>query len=109
MKQYIESLEKLKNYDIEKIAPGHGEVLDNPYEVVDWIINHRLEREKKVFSALKDVSRGTPDSLVEKVYNDVDSSLFPIAKASLLAHLIKLEEDQVITKEGEEYIWEGAN
>jgi glyoxylase-like metal-dependent hydrolase (beta-lactamase superfamily II) len=109
MKQYIESLEKLKNYDIEKIAPGHGEVLDNPYEVADWIINHRLEREKKVFSALKDVSRGTPDSLVEKVYNDVDSSLFPIAKASLLAHLIKLEEDQVITKEGEEYIWEGAN
>lgn len=109
MKQYIESLEKLKNYDIEKIAPGHGEVLDNPYEVADWIINHRLEREKKVFSALKDVSRGTPDSLVEKVYNDVDSSLFPIAKASLLAHLIKLEEDQVITKEGEEYIWESAN
>lgn len=109
MKQYIESLEKLKNYDIEKIAPGHGEVLDNPYDVADWIISHRLEREKKVFSALKDASRGTPDSLVEKVYSDVDSSLFPIAKASLLAHLIKLEEDKVITKEGEEYIWEGTN
>ena len=87
----------------------HGEVLDNPYDVADWIISHRLEREKKVFSVLKDASRGTPDSLVEKVYSDVDSSLFPIAKASLLAHLIKLEEDKVITKEGEEYIWEGAN
>ena len=30
MKQYIESLEKLKNYEIEKIAPGHGEVLRKP-------------------------------------------------------------------------------
>ena len=109
MKQYIESLEKLKDYDIEKIAPGHGEVLENPYQVADWIINHRLEREKKVFEALKDASKGTPDSLVEKVYDDVDSSLFPIAKASLLAHLIKLEEDQVIKREGEEYIWEGSN
>ena len=109
MKQYIDSLNKLKNYDMEKMAPGHGDILESPYQVADWIINHRLKREEKVFSALKDAIRGTPESLVEKVYADVDSSLFPIAKASLLAHLIKLEEDQVISKEGEEYIWEGAS
>ena len=108
MKQYIESLEKLKNYEIEKIAPGHGEVLESPHQVADWIINHRLEREKKVFEALKKVTRGTPDTLVEKVYDDVDSSLFPIAKASLLAHLIKLEEDQVIVRSGDEYIYQGS-
>ena len=95
--------EKLKDYDIEKIAPGHGELLDNPHEVAEWIINHRLEREKKVFQALKEATRGTPDSLVERVYDDVDSSLFPIAKASLLAHLIKLEEDNLISRDGEEY------
>ena len=109
MKQYIDSLNKLKNYDMEKMAPGHGDILESPYQVADWIINHRLKREEKVFSALKDAIRGTPESLVEKVYADVDSSLFPIAKASLLAHLIKLEEDQVISKEGEEYMWEGAS
>ena len=103
MKQYIQSLEKLKDYDIEKIAPGHGELLDNPHEVAEWIINHRLEREKKVFQALKEATRGTPDSLVERVYDDVDSSLFPIAKASLLAHIIKLEEDNLISTDGEEY------
>ncbi len=109
MKQYIESLEKLKNYDAEKLAPGHGEVMEGLDQIADWIINHRLKREKKVFDALKVVSRGTPDSLVEKVYDDVDSSLFPIAKASLLAHLIKLEEDKLIVKEGEEYVWEGVS
>ena len=109
MKQYIQSLEKLKEYDIEKIAPGHGELLENPHEVADWIINHRLEREKKVFHALQEATKGTPDSLVEKVYDDVDSSLFPIAKASLLAHLIKLEEDQLIYSSGEEYFIENTN
>jgi|TARA_B100000035_G_scaffold94445_2_gene79987 glyoxylase-like metal-dependent hydrolase (beta-lactamase superfamily II) len=109
MKQYIQSLEKLKDYDIEKIAPGHGELLENPHEVADWIINHRLEREKKVFQALQEATKGTPDSLVEKVYDDVDSSLFPIAKASLLAHLIKLEEDQLIYSSGEEYFIENTN
>ena len=109
MKQYIQSLEKLKDYDIEKIAPGHGELLENPHEVADWIINHRLEREKKVFQALQEATKGTPDTLVEKVYDDVDSSLFPIAKASLLAHLIKLEEDQLIYSNGEEYFIENTN
>lgn len=109
MKQYIQSLEKLKDYDIEKIAPGHGELLENPHEVADWIINHRLEREKKVFQALQEETKGTPDTLVEKVYDDVDSSLFPIAKASLLAHLIKLEEDQLIYSSGEEYFIENTN
>lgn len=109
MKQYIQSLEKLKEYDIEKIAPGHGELLENPHEVADWIINHRLEREKKVFHALQEATKGTPDSLVEKVYDDVDSSLFPIAKASLLAHLIKLEEDQLIYSSGEEYFIGNTN
>ena len=109
MKQYIESLEKLKNYDAEKLAPGHGDVMEGLNQIADWIIDHRLKREKKVFDALKVVSRGTPDSLVEKVYDDVDSSLFPIAKASLLAHLIKLEEDKLIVKEGEEYVWEGVS
>ena len=109
MKQYIQSLEKLKDYDIEKIAPGHGELLENPHAVADWIINHRLEREKKVFQALQEATKGTPDTLVEKVYDDVDSSLFPIAKASLLAHLIKLEEDQLIYSSGEEYFIENTN
>ena len=109
MKQYIQSLEKLKDYDIEKIAPGHGELLENPHEVAYWIINHRLEREKKVFQALQEATKGTPDTLVEKVYDDVDSSLFPIAKASLLAHLIKLEEDQLIYSSGEEYFIENTN
>ena len=109
MKQYIESLEKLKNYDAKKLAPGHGDVMEGLNQIADWIIDHRLKREKKVFDALKVVSRGTPDSLVEKVYDDVDSSLFPIAKASLLAHLIKLEEDKLIIKEGEEYVWEGVS
>ena len=108
MKHYLDSLEKLKSFNLTKIAPGHGEVLENPHEVAEWIINHRLQREEKVASALKEVTKGNPESLVSKVYDDVDSSLFPIAKASLLAHLIKLEEDNLASKEGDVFIWKGT-
>ena len=106
MKHYIESLEKLKNYDLKSIAPGHGEVMKEPQLVAEWIIKHRLEREEKVADALRKAGKGSSDSLVEAVYNDVDPSLFPIAKWSLQAHLLKLADDGKAIQEGENFTWE---
>jgi glyoxylase-like metal-dependent hydrolase (beta-lactamase superfamily II) len=105
MKDYLESLKMLKDYDLENIAPGHGELMPNPHAVADWIVQHRLEREEKVIEAIKEAKTGNPDSLVEAVYDDVDVSLFPIAKWSLEAHLIKLLNDDRVTKEGNQFIW----
>ena len=107
MKQYIESLEKLKQFDISMIAPGHGSLMKNPKSVVDWIVSHRMFREKKVVDALTEFSKANLDQLVEKVYDDVDERLHGIARASLLAHLNKLiEEDKAVSK-GEEFHWKG--
>ena len=30
MRDYLESLELLKDYDVEYFAPGHGNFMDNP-------------------------------------------------------------------------------
>ena len=107
MKQYIESLEKLKQFDISLIAPGHGNLMKDPKSVVDWIVSHRMFREKKVVDALTEFSKANLDQLVEKVYDDVDERLHGIARASLLAHLNKLiEEDKAVSK-GEEFHWKG--
>ena len=107
MKQYIESLEKLKQFDISMIAPGHGNLMKDPKNVVDWIVSHRMFREKKVVDALTEFSKANLDQLVEKVYDDVDERLHGIARASLLAHLNKLiEEDKAVSK-GEEFHWKG--
>ena len=103
MKAYIDSLKRLKQYRMTTIAPGHGAVLEDPYSAVDWIIQHRLIREKKILESLRSIGQGTSDSLVEVVYDDVDSSLFPIAKWSLESHLIKLLEDGEISKTGNKY------
>jgi len=107
MKHYIESLEKLKQFDISLIAPGHGNLMKDPKSVVDWIVSHRMFREKKVVDALTEFSKANLDQLVEKVYDDVDERLHGIARASLLAHLNKLiEEDKAVSK-GEEFHWKG--
>jgi glyoxylase-like metal-dependent hydrolase (beta-lactamase superfamily II) len=105
MKDYLQSLELLRNYDFNKIGPGHGDFLEDPMTVVDWIIDHRLEREKKVISKLKISSATTSKDLVESVYDDVDPKLHPIAIWSLEAHLYKLLEEEIVEYESTEKIW----
>lgn len=93
MKQYIESLRRLRSMGCAALAPGHGEVIHDPERAIDWIIEHRLEREARVVAALKANPDITTRELVPHVYKDVDKKLYGLAERSLLAHLIKLEED----------------
>jgi glyoxylase-like metal-dependent hydrolase (beta-lactamase superfamily II) len=99
MSAYLGSLRALKKIDIAAIAPGHGEVFDNPADVIEWIIDHRLERQQKVLDVLS-ANRGlTSQELVPLVYTDVAEALHGWAERSLLAHLIKLEKDQLASVE----------
>lgn len=95
MKQYIESLRRVKRLECAALAPGHGELIRDPASVIDWIIDHRLEREEKVLTAIKANPGQTTRELVPQVYKDVDAKLYGLAERSLLAHLLKLEEDGV--------------
>ena len=96
MKAYIESLQLLLKYPLKLIAPGHGEVMEDSTAVVEWLVNHRLQREAKVLKCLKNLQSASMDELVAVVYDDVDVSLHSMAKLSLQAHLIKLDTEKVV-------------
>jgi glyoxylase-like metal-dependent hydrolase (beta-lactamase superfamily II) len=93
MAAYLRSLERLRKLRLRSIGPGHGHVIDKPAEVIDWYIAHRLEREAKVLAALRDAGTAKVDQLVPAVYADVSEELYPVARYSLWAHLLKLAED----------------
>jgi len=93
MSAYIESLRRVRSLRLRSIAPGHGRLIDNPTEVIDWYIDHRLERESKVLDALSEAGTATVDQLVPMVYADVHEALYPVARHSLHAHLLKLAAD----------------
>jgi len=107
MQDYIDSLAKLKEYDLNKIAPGHGELMDEPYAVVDWIIKHRFERESKVIDVLKQHNSGDLNTLVKDIYTDVDPVLHPVAKWSLESHLVKLIDEGVVTRKNDKFFYIG--
>jgi glyoxylase-like metal-dependent hydrolase (beta-lactamase superfamily II) len=95
MNSYLHSLQRLAQEPIERIAPGHGVVIDNAKAEIARIVAHRLQREAKVVQALETSPDSDLEILVRAVYSDVDPRVHPVAQASLLAHLIKLQEDGI--------------
>lgn len=89
---YLETLRRLRDLEPNLLLPGHGPVVEAPAEALDWLIEHRLERERALLEAL-DEEPQTIHELVAQVYTDVDESLWGLAERSLLAHLIKLEQE----------------
>ncbi|MFV0478785.1 MAG: MBL fold metallo-hydrolase [Parahaliea sp.] len=94
MKAYIESLQRLLDYPLQRVAPGHGEMMDNPVKEIARLIEHRLKREQKVLASLARLGRVDSNVLVKMVYDDVDPGLYEWAKLSMAAHLIKLVREQ---------------
>ena len=100
MADYIASLRRLLDYDVKVGAPGHGELIPDCRGEVEKLVRHRLMREAKVASAL-DSAPQSLDGLVVTVYDDVEPVMHEWAKLSLLAHLIKLEQEQRASSHGE--------
>ena len=103
MQHYIESLEKCKRLGCAALAPGHGELIDDPVRAIDWIIDHRLAREAKVLAAVRANPGLTTRELVPHVYQDVAPHLYRLAERSLLAHILKLEADGAAARSDERW------
>ncbi len=92
MVAYLASLRRLAAMSLQKLYPGHGEVMDDPAAIIDEYISHRLEREEQIIGAVRGGAR-TVGAVVEDVYADVDRALHPLAAHSVAAHLEKLVDD----------------
>jgi glyoxylase-like metal-dependent hydrolase (beta-lactamase superfamily II) len=99
MTEYLRSLERLRSMPVTRLAPGHGLTIEDAQAEIVRIIAHRLQREAKVVERLGRIGPADLDTLVVSVYDDVDSRLHPVAKGSLLAHLLKLEEDGRVVRD----------
>lgn len=93
MRDYLASLEKLRDREPAALLPGHGDRIDDPRRVIEWIVAHRLERETKVAAALRAGPGSALGALVPRVYAGVPVALHGLAERSLLAHLEKLVAD----------------
>jgi glyoxylase-like metal-dependent hydrolase (beta-lactamase superfamily II) len=96
MAQYLESLRRLRQLDIETICPGHGPFVWNPRERIDENLDHRLDRELRILDALGE-GAVTLDQVLDRAWSDTDIGAHPLlreaARLTLEAHLIKLRDE----------------
>lgn len=102
MREYLSSLERVREIPARRLFPGHGPVVEEPERVVDYYIAHRLEREQQVIDAIRAGAR-TVEAMVERIYADVDPVLHPVAAMSVAAHLEKLETEGAARSDGDSW------
>ena len=101
MGDYLQSLDKLLAYGVERIAPGHGGVMERGTRVIELLRAHRLARETKALRIMTALGAASLDELTPPVYDDVPKDRLSWAKLTLEAHLIKLaREGRVIEEDG---------
>ena len=89
---YLRSLNRLLDTPMKTLFPAHGPASRDGHALVRRFLKHREKRENAVKRALGNEPQAL-DELVPRVYPELPEATRPIAARSLLANLIKLEED----------------
>ena len=89
---YMESLRKLEELELDVLYPGHGPEVHDPAAKIAEYIAHRQQREDRLVAALDRGERRRP-ALLAEVWNDVPEQLRPAAAIAMQAHLEKLDDE----------------
>ncbi|MEY4159796.1 MAG: hypothetical protein RLZZ136_417, partial [Pseudomonadota bacterium] len=102
MAAYMASLDKLYNRTDRVYYPAHGAQVDKPQQLVRGMIGHRRQRERQILKLMDEGLQLITD-MVPRMYKGVNPALWPAAGRSVQAHLIHLDQKELVVQQGE--IW----
>ena len=103
MHTYLDSLDRLLGTPMNVLYPAHGPPRRDGHGLIRRFLKHRQKREDAIKSALAGIPRSI-DQLLPEAYADVAEEVYPVASRSLLAGLIKLEEDGFCRRHGADWV-----
>ncbi len=98
--QYMASLHRLLALEPKRIYPAHGPCIEDGTGKLREYIAHRLEREGEILAAVEGGAARVSE-MVEIIYAAYPKALHAAAGASVSAHLLKLEAESRVRREGE--------
>jgi glyoxylase-like metal-dependent hydrolase (beta-lactamase superfamily II) len=99
MRAYMDSLRKVMARADASLWPTHGAPVTSPKPFLDAFLQHRLQREAQILSAVR-AGQSEIEAMVKVLYADVREELHKPAARSVLSHLMKLIADGAVTVEG---------
>jgi glyoxylase-like metal-dependent hydrolase (beta-lactamase superfamily II) len=101
MIEYFASLRAAEALNPSVVYPGHGPTITDPANLFQQYIERRSLREREILSELQGGPK-TIEQIVTPLYPDVLPHFRRAAGATVLAHLIKLETEQRVSREGDD-------
>ena len=92
LRQYLDSLAKIRALEPARLLPAHGPVVVDPLKLIDEYVAHRAARERQISEAVHDGCTSV-DGLIARIYPGLSAALVPAAGETIRAHLEKLRED----------------
>jgi glyoxylase-like metal-dependent hydrolase (beta-lactamase superfamily II) len=105
MRDYFASLNLLLDRDDSVYLPGHGPPLREPRALVQEMLTHRLIREQAIATKLVGGSFDTY-TIMDALYSQLHPRLRKAAERNVLAHLLKMEAEGKVVRDGE--LWRAA-
>ncbi|CUH77504.1 MBL fold metallo-hydrolase [Tropicibacter naphthalenivorans] len=96
---FMASLRRLQSFDWSVFHAGHGAPVTEPAERLKTLLTHRQGREAEILETLR-LGADTPAGLAGKIYTGTPSALLPAASRNVLAHLIALTEENLVSPIG---------
>jgi glyoxylase-like metal-dependent hydrolase (beta-lactamase superfamily II) len=90
--QYLTSLERVLALAPTRALPAHGPEIHDAERLIRGYLTHRLQRQAQIIRVLE-TGVADLDMLVSRVYVGLRPEIAGAARESVLAHLIKLEEE----------------
>jgi glyoxylase-like metal-dependent hydrolase (beta-lactamase superfamily II) len=106
MSDYFNSLRLLLNRADDVFLPGHGSALPEPRVLVGEMLHHRQVRERAIAKKLADAGPADTFTLMDSIYSQVHPRLRRAAERNVLGHLMKLEAEGKVVREGD--VWRAA-
>jgi glyoxylase-like metal-dependent hydrolase (beta-lactamase superfamily II) len=103
----LKSLERIRALKPVRAMPAHGDVIEDPDALIEKYIAHRARREAEIRTALQ-AGPAKADALVSVIYGGLQKELLPMARESVMAHLLKLESEGQVRRKDELWSLEPA-
>jgi glyoxylase-like metal-dependent hydrolase (beta-lactamase superfamily II) len=110
MTQYVKTLERLRRLRLSRLAPGHGDVIDEPRARIDDYLSHRRQREQQVLRLVKKKGDVRVRDIVDELYGaeDLPPELEEAASWQVHAHLLKLKAEGKVAGTSARSTWKAA-
>ena len=104
LRDYLSSLERLRDLQPQTIYPGHGPIVSDGVAKLTEYYEHRQLRVRQVVDALESLGPSTPEQLASAIYVDTPANLLSAATRNVRANLdLLLGQSRIERLEGDRW------